>query len=53
MEELLADENKTFIYVEVTKIATAQNEVTLSYHRVRGLCFLAIIFAATVFSVYL
>ena len=32
----------------MTKITAAQNEVTLSYHKVRGLYFLAVIFAATI-----
>ena len=32
----------------LTKITTAQNEVTLRYYRVRGLYFLAVIFVATV-----
>ena len=32
----------------LTKITAAQNEVTLSYHRVRGLYFLAVIFTATI-----
>ena len=32
----------------LTKITAAQNEVALSYHRVRGLYFLAAIFAATI-----
>ena len=32
----------------LTKITAAQNEVALSYHKVRGLCFLAVIFAATI-----
>ena len=35
----------------LTKIAAAQNEVALSYHRVRGLYFLAVIFATTIFMV--
>ena len=30
------------------KIAAAQNEVALSYHRVRGLFFLAVFFATTI-----
>ena len=30
-----------------TKTTAAQNEVALSYHKVRGLYFLAVIFAAT------
>ena len=33
-----------------TKITTAQNGVAHSYHRVRGLYFLAVIFAATIIS---
>ena len=32
----------------LTKTTAAQNEVALSYHTVRGLCFLAVIFAATI-----
>ena len=32
----------------LTKITFTQNEVALSYHRVRGLYFLAVIFAATI-----
>ena len=32
----------------LTKITAAQNEVALSYHKVRGLYFLAVIFAATI-----
>ena len=32
----------------ITKINTAQNEVALSYHRVRGLYFLAVVFAETI-----
>ena len=31
----------------LTKTTAAQNEVVLGYHRVRGLYFLAVIFAAT------
>ena len=33
----------------LTKITATQYEVALSYNRVRGLCFLAVIFAATIF----
>ena len=33
--------------IQLTKITAAQNEVTLSYHSVRGLYFLTVIFAAT------
>ena len=36
----------------LTKTAAAQNEVALSYHKVRGLYFLAVVFAATIYSVY-
>ena len=32
----------------LTKITVVQNEVALSYHKVRGLYFLTVIFAATV-----
>ena len=32
----------------LTKTTAAQNEVALSYHRVRGLYFLAVVFATTV-----
>ena len=32
----------------LTKITTGQNEVALSYHKVRGLYFLAVIFAETI-----
>ena len=32
----------------LTKITAAQNEVALRYHRVRGLYFLAVIFATTI-----
>ena len=34
-------------YIPLTKITAAQNEVALSYHRVRGLYFLSAIFEAT------
>ena len=33
----------------LTKITVAQNEVALSYHRVRGLYFLVVVFAATIY----
>ena len=35
-------------YIFPTKVSAAQNEVALSYDRVRGLHFLAIIFAMTI-----
>ena len=34
----------------LTKITVVQNEAALSYHRVRGLYFLAVVFAATVYD---
>ena len=37
---------RTDLYL-LTKITAAQNEVALSYHSVRGLYFLAAVFAAT------
>ena len=36
-----------FETILLTKTAAAQNEVTLSHQRVRGLYFLAVVFAAT------
>ena len=32
----------------LTKTTAEQSEVALSYHRVRGLCFLAVVFATTI-----
>ena len=32
----------------LTKTTAVQNEVALSYHKVRGLYFLAVVFAATI-----
>ena len=32
----------------LTKTTAAQNDVTLSYHRVRGLYFLAVVFARSI-----
>ena len=32
----------------LTKTTAAKNEVTLSYHRVRGLCFPAVVFVAAI-----
>ena len=34
----------------LTKITAAQNEGALSYHRVRGLYFMAVVFAATIYN---
>ena len=39
------------IIILLTKITAIQNEVTLRYHRVRGLYFLAVIFAATILKI--
>ena len=33
--------------IVLTKTTAAQNDIVLSYHRVRGLYFLAVVFAAT------
>ena len=35
-------------YILLTKTAAAQNEVALSYLKVRGLYFLAVVFAGTI-----
>ena len=35
-------------YIFLTKITVTQSETALSYHRVRGLYFLAVIFAVTI-----
>ena len=42
---------KTFCNYLFTKITAVKNEVTLSYHRVFGLYFLAVIFAAIIVNV--
>ena len=34
----------------LTKTTAAKNEVALSYDRVRGLCFLAVVFVAAIVS---
>ena len=34
------------------KTTAAQNEVALSYHSMRGLYFLAVVFAATIVTIY-
>ena len=38
--------------IVLTKTTAAQNEVALSYHKVRGQYFLAFVFAATICNVY-
>ena len=38
-------------YVFLTKTTAARNEVTLSYHSVRGLYFLAVVFATTIVEI--
>ena len=40
-----------FCFIILTEITTPQNEDVLSYHRVRGLYVLAVIFAATIYYV--
>ena len=35
--------------IHLTKTTSAQNEIALSYHRVRGLYFLAVVFVSTIF----
>ena len=37
--------------MHLTKTTAAQNEITLSYHKVRGLYFLAVFFAVTKVSI--
>ena len=38
--------------IVLTKTTAAQNEVALSYHRVRGLYFLAVVFGATIVKIF-
>ena len=38
----------SIITILLTKTTAAQNEVALSYHNVRGLCFQAVVFEATI-----
>ena len=41
------------VYITLlTKATAAQNEVALSYHRVRGLYFLAVVFVATIYTIH-
>ena len=42
----------TFMSILTTKIASAQNENALSYHIVRVLYFLIVIFAATIYALF-
>ena len=35
-------------YILLTEITAVQNEIALSYHKVQGLYFLEVIFAATI-----
>ena len=37
--------------IPLTKTTVAQNEVALSYRRVRGLYFLAVVFATTIYNI--
>ena len=43
---------RVMVTILLTKITAAQNEVALSYHCMRGLHFLAVIFAATIEAVF-
>ena len=38
----------THVIILLTKIAAVKNEAALSYHRVRGLYFLAVVLLATI-----
>ena len=40
--------NETFKYIVLTKTTATQNEVALSYHRVRGLYFMAVVFVRSI-----
>ena len=40
---------KTIKTILLTKTTAAQNEVALSYHSVRGLIFLAVVFVTNIF----
>ena len=42
---------KGYVIILLIKLTAAQNEVALSYHRVRGLYFLSVIFAGTVLTI--
>ena len=42
--------SKVNVHILLTKSTAAQNEVALSYHRVRGLYFLAVVFARSIVS---
>ena len=42
--------NSLLLSIILTKTTAAQNDVALSYRRVRGLYFLAVVFAATIFE---
>ena len=41
--------NETKITILLTKTTAPKNEVALSYHSVRGLYFLAVVFATTIY----
>ena len=40
--------SNTCFNIRLTKTTAAQNDDALSYHRVRGLCFQAVVFVATI-----
>ena len=41
-------QRKNALCILLTKTTAARNEIALSYHKVRGLYFLAVVFAATI-----
>ena len=48
------DEHEMLLEMTIllTKTTAAQNEVELSYYKVRGLYYLAVVFAATIINTY-
>ena len=44
----MAFNDSLIYYILLTKTTAARNEVALSYHRVRGLYFRAVVFVATI-----
>ena len=48
-EQLICNGDNSIL---LTKITAAQSDVALSNHRVRGIYFLAVVFAATIISDY-
>ena len=42
---------ESIAFILLTKTTAAQNEVALSYHKLRGLYFLAVVFVATIIHI--